>query len=154
MRVPTNTLFKNIQQYLRSNTTALSKAQEQVTTLKRINRLSDDVVGSVRLLDTRVAQERVTTHLSNIGQLSDNAGVLDTTLGDSSDLLARARELMVRESSEATSTPISRQATRTEILSIIDQLVSLGNTQQNGQYIFGGFRNDQPAFTSASVNVS
>src|SRR5690349_419220 len=148
MRVPTNTLFNNIQHYLRSNTSALSKAQEQVTTLKRINHLSDDVIGSSRLLDTRVAQERVTTHLSNIGQLSDDAGVLDSTLGSTSDLLARARELMVREASDATSTPISRQATRTEVLSIIDQLVALGNTQQNGQYLFSGFQNDKPAFSS------
>ena len=154
MRITQNFLNDSVQFFLRRNTSRLFDAQETVATQKRINRVSDNPVDASRLLDIKGAKNRIEQSLRTILRVTSLANLHDTLLGQAEQLIVRAKELLLTEANEVTSTPDSREAARLEIASITSQLVQLGNTRFDGSYIFSGFSVDTPAFADTTVGVT
>ena len=72
----------------------------------------------------------------------------ETALNSSSDILTRLKELSVQAAND-TLGPEDRKAVGTEMQALRDQLVSLGNTQDDsGNYLFSGTRVSTPAFAA------
>ncbi len=153
MRVTQNTMFNQLSRQLQGNTARLIQAQERMATQKRINRLSDNPIDGGRVIDLKGAVARSDQYLNNIERLTSVAGVYDTASGQLHDLLARSKELLVKESNEVTSTAATREATRIELSILSNQLVSIANTQFDGKYVFGGYRTDQPPFAEAAATL-
>lgn len=154
MRITQNSLFEQLRYQLQINAGRLLTAQERVATQKRFSRLSESPVEGGRVLDLATALARSEQYVKNIDRSSSLAGIQDTTLGQVGDLIARAKELLLQESNEATSTSSTREAARIEIAHLLSQLVQAANTQFDGQYVFSGFRTDTPAFADAAVSVA
>lgn len=149
IRVTQNSLFDSIRQQIAQNQQRLLAAQEAVSSGKRINRLSDDPVQGPRLLQVKSSQAKLDQYLRNLQRADSIANVYDAPLGQADDLLVRAKELLLGESNEVSSTPQTREAARLEIQTLTSQLVQIANTKFEGDYVFSGYAVNTPAFTDA-----
>lgn len=153
MRITQNTLFNGLRHHLMHNGNDLLRAQEVVATQKNINRLSDDAVASGRILNLNTSIARSRQFISNIERVTSLAEIQDSTLGQAADLVARAKELLLAESNEVTSTTQTREAARIEIAQLTMQMLHVANTSYDGQYIFSGFATQTRAFAEGAVNA-
>lgn len=146
MRVSSITIFENVTSNLGRVTEALWKANEVVSTTKRINRLSDDPVGLVTVLDLRSSLAGVEQMEKNIqmGRSWLTAG--ESALSQMESLLGDVKALAVQM---ANSTVGGAQRSNAAVLAdgYLRQLLSLANTDVGGRYIFSGTETDTVPFS-------
>jgi flagellar hook-associated protein 3 FlgL len=145
MRVATKTIYSNIIKYINNATEAMTKANEVAASGKRINRLSDDPVGLVTVLD-------LNSSLANIEQMESNIdmGVSWLTAGEAAltqveDLVTEAKTLCVEMASDTSDSSARANAVET-VDGYLREILSLANTQVGGRYIFGGTQTDTAPF--------
>ncbi|WP_313731599.1 flagellar hook-associated protein FlgL [Cohnella nanjingensis] len=126
---------------LNKNLNRMGSTQEQLTTGRKINRPSDDPVGITYALRYRGELAMNNQYQRNITQANSALEHVDTVLGQVNDLVARVKELTVKGISD-TSTPESRYAISQELSGIYNNLLTLGNDQLNGKFIFNGQKTD------------
>ncbi len=126
--------------------------QEQLATGLRIIRPSDDPVGAtaaIRMDDLLEAQDQ---YLKNIDNASKAMNLADSTISSMRDLINQAHTLGL-ENVGSTATAEQRSSAATLVDSIIGQLVTLGNTEYLGSYLFAGRDNNSPPFELSGNNV-
>lgn len=120
---------------------------EKISTLKRINRLSDDPIGSGRAVRTKDRLNAIQQFQQNVefskGYLEKTESALQTI----SDNLIRAKELSVAMSN-STYDGGSRSATAKEVKQLINEVVQAANTTYADRYVFSGFRISTPALSN------
>jgi len=137
LRVTQGMIQSQVVRNLNHNLNSMTNSQEQLTTGRRINKPSDDPVGITYALRYRSEIAMNDQYQRNITTATSSVEHVDTVLGQINELIARAKELTVQGVSD-TSTPESRVAIAKELDGIYSNLVSLGNEQLNGKYIFNG----------------
>jgi flagellar hook-associated protein 3 FlgL len=151
MRVANKTLYDNINSNLGRVTETLWKANQVVSTTKRINQISDDPIGLVSVLYLR-------SSLAGIEQLGRNiqtgrswleAG--ESALTQIQDLLTDTKALCVQMSS-ATVGASERSSAATVVDGQLRQLLSLANEEVGGRYIFSGSKTDTQPFSLDDEN--
>ncbi|HET7792322.1 MAG TPA: flagellar hook-associated protein FlgL [Rhizobacter sp.] len=154
MRLSTaNTFDASVESLIRRQT-ALSDAQEQLTTGKRVNRASDDPAAAARA-ERALAAELHTDATQRAVSASQNAMTLaESAMGDAVDLLQQIREAMVAAGNGSYS-DAERKAQADKITGLRNQLLSVANRQDGaGTYLFGGQAGDHAPFLDASGGVS
>jgi len=133
---------------------ALSTAQEQLTTGKRVNRASDDPAAAARA-ERALAAELHTDATQRAVNASQNAMTLaESALGDASDLLQQIREAMVAAGNGSYSDS-ERRGVAEKIAGLRNQLLAVANRQDGaGTYLFGGQAADHAPFLDAAGGVS
>ncbi len=136
-----NTMRKNIERV--DNT--IAKLRNQGTTGLKLNKASDDptIVGAV--LDTRNQIQNSERFENSLNLAGDAIDVADTQLDTIGNTLTRANEIALAGNSGSAS-EADLETYAGEVDHLIDQLVSVGNTRVSGNYIFGGYENQQPPF--------
>jgi flagellar hook-associated protein 3 FlgL len=81
---------------------------------------------------------------------SDELSSADNALGSMTDLLNRAKELALQMASDGY-TAAERASAATEARDLMQQAISLGNTQVAGRYIFGGTKDTKAPFDAAGT---
>ncbi len=152
MRISTHMLQQTALRGIDRSLQTLAQAQEQATTGKRVNTLSDDPVDASQIM-------RMNGALRDIDQFQRNATAASTRLSTEDVVLTHARDLVKQAQSVASSAASAavgsdeRNAAVTELQQIHDQLVSLGNTQVGDEYIFGGSQSTNPPFQANGAYV-
>jgi flagellar hook-associated protein 3 FlgL len=145
MRISSKTTYDAIKYQLARTAADLVKANEIVTSGKRINKLSDDPIGLVQVLSLRES-------LSNMEQLSRNVSTARTWLDGGETALDSAKDLitdmktLALQMANGTVGADERAAAAAQVEGTLEQIVSLANTQVSGQYIFAGTRTDTKPF--------
>jgi len=118
----------------------MENLQMENATLKKLNRPSDDPVGSAKVLEVR-------TDKVNNEQFQNNARLaqafLDNTdhaLEDLSEIVMRAKEIAIGQSSSASSTPQSRYGVAEEVNQLYQHAVTTANRRVGDRYLFGGYK--------------
>ena len=146
MRVPNKTLFDNSRYRLGGLTNDLYEANETMTSGKRINDISDDPVGISQVMNLKGT-------LSVMKQTATNIETGKSWLDGAQTALDSIKELVTSVKTEtsklisASSSASERQDAVERVEGILKEIVGLGNTRVNGEYIFGGTRMDKPPFT-------
>ena len=104
MRVTTQSLSTQIIDGLQQAYHRLAKAQEAVTTGRRINQPSDDPIGAVRVLGLRTLETSLDQFKRNIDTTQPFLQQADSVLGDVTDGLNRVKELALSMAND-TATP-------------------------------------------------
>lgn len=122
--------------------TALSKQadtlQTQISTGKRLQAPSDDVVAYQRLRGIAAATADATTDSANVSTAQGLLQQADSTLGSIGTQLTQAATLVL-QARNGTLSDTARQAIGTQLAGIAQSLASLGNTADTrGQPLFGG----------------
>lgn len=151
MRVPNISMYDTSTYQLNQITNNLNDANEVLATQKQINSASDDPIGLSQVLGLRFS-------IKNLEQLNKNVDMgiswlngSESALRSVSDQLIEAKLLVTQLANDSVSA--SERSDAVEIVDgIIDQMVSLGNSQVNGNYIFSGIRTNTRPFTFDDIN--
>ncbi len=150
MRVASKSVYDTVVFNLGNNTEGLSKANEVVSSTKRINALSDDPVGLTQALNIK-------STLDGIEQLGRNLDMGKSWLIASEsavtlvqDLITETKALSVQMAT-ATTSDAARSSAAGTIQNTFDEIVSLSNTEVNGRYIFAGSKTDAAPFSQSGT---
>lgn len=145
MRISNNMMANNIQAYLFDHTETLLKLQERISTGKRINRPSDDPVGTGQMLNYRKTISSLEQYNQNITDAKLHIQNVETILGTITDILMEAKEI----SSDIN--PAERDILADELVALREQVLQLANSRDKGNYIFAGDLIDTPPFDAAGT---
>ena len=123
---------------LQTSSARLAALQEQLSTGNQITKPSDDPAGTVKALELRGELKRNAQYARSSADATGWLSVADSTYGQITDLMQRARTLTTQGLNTGASTGASATAIANEISSIRDSIVTLANTSYNGQPVFGG----------------
>ncbi|MFW6146936.1 MAG: flagellar hook-associated protein FlgL [Thermodesulfobacteriota bacterium] len=150
MRVANKTMYDAMKHNLGAVTEGLYKANQVVSTGKRITALSDDPVGLTQVLTLKSA-------LSNIEQLRRNIDLgkswlaaSESALSQVQDIVSEAKALCV-EMATATTGAAQRSSAAETVSNMRDEIVSLANSDVNGRYIFAGSKTDTTPFDQSGA---
>ena len=115
----------------------LSLLQQKMSSGKELQTPSDNPYGVTRALQLRSDLESNRQYQRNATDANDWHAVTDTTLSHISDLVLRARDLVVQGASD-TLGPAGRQAIVSEFKQLVDSVKSEANTKVAGRFLFAG----------------
>ncbi|GKS59185.1 flagellar hook-associated protein 3 [Nitrospira sp.] len=145
MRVADSQILGLLTGNLARTRSSILSAQQQVATQKRVSQPSDDPVVYGQVLQERSELSRTDQWTRNIQFGTQRLQLADSTLTQTSSVLARIKELAVQARSD-TVNPENRQAIAQEVRQLQQHLVQLANSEVNGQAIFGGTKTDTPPY--------
>jgi flagellar hook-associated protein 3 FlgL len=145
MRVTMNMMYANTTWYVQQSQAAFLKAQEVLSTTKKINRPSDDPVGSARALDLRKTLSLLDQFDRNLGTASGFTQETETALSNVVSGLQSAQELAVGVSS-GTPNQGTFQAAAEQMDGIISEALRNMNSKYEDQYIFSGYQTQTQPF--------
>jgi len=151
MRVSNRFLYYQLVKDIGENTEKLFGLNSQISSGKRINQPSDDPIGLSRVLIYRSELNSFDQFEKSIDQAKNWLSRMDTIMMDADDLLARASELAVQQSS-ATATASTRDGAAEEIRQIREMMTSLANSKYANKYMFGGTMTQNLPFLSVDVD--
>lgn len=148
MRIADKMNYEQVNSGLQKNRNELSSLQNQAATQKRINKPSDDPLAATRVLAARTDIGASQQYIKNINQAKTFLEFSDQSLGELTEILVRAKELAIAQSSDAGANDATRKVTATEIEQLYGQAVQVGNRKIGDRFLFGGFKTTNPPFTT------
>ncbi len=145
MRVASKSVYEVVQKDLGTIAKDIFDANKVVASGRRINHLSDDPVGSMQALSVR-------SSLANMAQLDRNITMGTVWLDAGEAAVSHAQELITEarvlatQMATATVNSEQRMAAAGQVQNFLEEMVSLGNTQVNGEFVFSGTRTDVAPF--------
>lgn len=125
----------------------MNNANRIVSSGKRISDLSDDPVGLTQSLKIKSA-------LSGLDQMGRNISLGKSWLASSESALSQVQELISDakalsvQMASGTTGAAQRASASLTVQNILDEIVSLANTEVGGRYIFSGSKTDTTPFSS------
>ncbi|MBI5519532.1 MAG: flagellar hook-associated protein FlgL [Desulfovibrio sp.] len=146
MRVSTQMMYTQSTNYINNKLASLTDLNEQASSQKRINKPSDDAVGSATVLNLRSTLTSYDQYKENVATAQGWLSTSDATLTQVSTLLTRAKEL-AQEAATGSQSAENRKQISYEMRQIYEQLIALANTEYQGKSIYGGQKTDKNAFS-------
>ena len=132
-----NNIYNNVSFALRLHTKEMTQLQEQVSTGSRLNRVSDDSIAAYQVIGLNTQQSTLGNYIDNLSELIDTMDLSSTIIQDMVSVISEVRTRITQVSS-GVYTDDARQRTATGINELLEQIVTLANTEHMGQYVFGG----------------
>lgn len=148
-RVAQSTLSRTTLAGLQANLSQLQRTQEQLSSGRRINRMSDSPVDGATAMRVRAEHAATEQVGRNIAHGLSTLGTADGAFTSMSALLQRVRQLVVSGLND-TNGPTERATISGEIDQLKDGLLALANTQYLGRPIFAGTQDVTAAFDSTT----
>ena len=146
MRITSNMMMKGYLSNLNNNMSNLAEYQRQISSGKAINALSDDPVGLISLMSSRMKLEKNEEYTATVDTGQTWLKQTDTSAYELNELIQSAYET-VMEVSNDTYNGDDKAAAAEYIKQLRDQVLTIANSQANDKYIFGGYNVDKEPFT-------
>lgn len=146
MRIADKMQFEQVKNNIGKNRTQMSELQNQAATQKRVNKPSDDPLAASRVLTSRIDLQGNKQFGKNLTYARSFLEFTDQSLGELTEVLVRAKELAIGQSSDGASNEQSRRAVATEVEQLFNQMIAIGNRKLGDRFIFGGFRTQNSPF--------
>lgn len=147
MRISLRNQYSNFLYNLQNTQSRLMELNMQASSQKRINKPSDDAVGTARVLNYRDSLSAITQYQSNIDTAKGWLGLADETMMQASTILTKLKGL-AEQGATGTMTAKDRNASSYEVRQLMNQLLSLSNTEYEGSSIFAGQKVESSAFVA------
>lgn len=144
MRVTENTNYDTIRGSIGRSKSRLEKLQMQSATLKRINQPSEDPIGSAKLLEMRTEKVNNDQYLMNSKVAEAFLSNTEHALTELAEVLSRAKEIAIGQSSGASSNDDTRLGVAEEVKQLGLQAIATANRRIGDRYLFGGYKTTQP----------
>lgn len=149
MRI-TNTIIQNKAIHaMQHNLKGVVEAQTQASTGLKYSTFADDPHTQSEVMRNAGALRAIEQYQKNISDGTSRAALEDSILAQLGDVLSRARQVAIGESS-STATQQTRTAAKAEIDNLLEFVVGLGNTQYGDGYLFGGTFADVPPLSTSA----
>ncbi len=152
-RVTSSMLLGSAQRNLQTSMARLGTLQEQASSQKRLTKPSDDPQGVSEALQVRAQQRAAEQYARNIGDGEGWLTSIDGALKSSTNLLQRARNLVVQGSNSGGLSAPARESIATELESLRDELMKQANTKYLGQLVFAGNSTADTAFDASLTHT-
>jgi flagellar hook-associated protein 3 FlgL len=137
-------LQRSIQRYM--------QLQTDMSSGRRINAPSDDPTGTVKDLTYRKQLANVEQYQKNIAVAQNWTSTYDSILNEVNGFASSAKEIAVAMSN-GTYDATARAASASEVQSLFDQMMQMGNSELEGRRIFAGFQTKTKPFTATGTGV-
>jgi len=148
MRISENMKFNTIVESMFKSQDNYNKLSEQVGSLKKLNKPSDDPIGMNKVLNLRESKASIKQYTRNIEGSESWLTITESKLMAVSDILLKAREVAVAQGT-GTSSEVTRSSEAATIQQLTDELLSLANTKYGGSYLFSGTKSKDISFSSS-----
>lgn len=159
MRVTNTIIQRNATYTLQQNLQSMAQAQAQVSSGQKYTAFADDPQAQSSVMKTSSSLRALDQYSKNISDATSRANMEDSILQQLGDSVTQATQVAMQQGN-ATSTPSTRLAAKAQIDNLIDSVVSLGNTQYQGTYLFGGndvtdapLSNTPPFYTGTAADT-
>lgn len=151
MRVTDLTKQHAVVRNIQKNGNELQTLQENMSSGRRINRLSDDPLGATQAQDyrTKISYFDMLRHIT--GQTFVWLDRTESELQHVGDLISRTKTLVLAQANDSMDAA-SRKVTAEEVKNIIDALVQSGNSKIGKIFIFSGSKTLTKPLTGAKEN--
>ncbi|WP_138445236.1 flagellar hook-associated protein FlgL [Sinomonas susongensis] len=149
LRVTDQTMLSAAERRLGASQARLSSAQDAASSGQRITRPSDDPVGTAASLGIRAQIAANAQYKRNIDDGTAWLTTLDSTLGNVTDYLRKARDLAVQGGNGSLNQD-GKNALATQIDSLRGDLLAAANTKYLGRNVFAGTSDAAAAFTDGT----
>ncbi|MDO9536610.1 MAG: flagellar hook-associated protein FlgL [Bacillota bacterium] len=154
MRITHRMMTQSVTRNLTNNLASLEKTATQLSMGRLFDRPSQDPVGTYKVMRiTGTGLFRNEQYRRNIGEGITWLTVTEDALADTIDVMQRLRELAVY-TANGTFTAEDRKMVAPEVKQYLEHLISIGNTEVNGLYIFGGYHTQARPYTIDGDTVS
>jgi flagellar hook-associated protein 3 FlgL len=144
IRVTENTNFDTVRESIRRSKGRMEELQGQSATLKKLNRPSDNPVGSAKVLEVRTEKVNNDQFQMNAKMAATFLENSDHALSEISDILVRAKEIAIGQSSGASANEDTRLGVSEEINQLYLQAVATANRRIGDRHLFGGYKTNRP----------
>ena len=142
MRISTASAFDNTVANLQRRQEALSEAQVQLTSGKRLQRPSDDPAGAATVERALAAATRAESQQRALDAARNSMAQSESALGEAGNIMQQARELMVAGGNGSYS-DVERKTVADNLRSLRNDLLAVANRSDGaGRYLFGGQGSD------------
>lgn len=131
----------------------LMEAEEQLSSMKRVNRPSDDPFSTHEAISARGQVLLLTQYSKNITNVSGWVGATDTALSSVTDALQSVRTLAVSAANSYLDST-DRESIALQIDQQAESILQLSNQTFSGRYIFSGTRTSTEPFSLTAGGVS
>lgn len=156
MRITNSMMVSSLMMNLEKNLARMSRKQDEMASGKSVIRASDNPIEASKILKYK-------TDISELDQFARNTNdalswleITESSISDTGTVLQRLRELSV-QGANGTNTAEDTQKIAKEAENLRKQLISNGNFNFAGRYIFSGTQTDKPLFKddgSFNINVT
>ncbi len=140
MRVTEHTNYDTIRDSIQRSKERMENLQHQSATLKKLNTPSDDPVGASKVLEIRtdkVNNDQFQMNAKLAEAFLDNS---DHALAEISEVVVRAKEIALSQSSGASTNDETRVGVAEEVTQLYQQAVAAANRRIGDRYLFGGYK--------------
>lgn len=152
MRVTQGMLNNQLLRNINTNLNRINVHQNQLSTGRTINKASDNPVGISFSLRYRSELSANDQFASNIDTAISWLEYTDTMLNQASSVLQRTRELAVN-AANGTNPQSALDAIKSEVEQLYSQMVTIGNSEFNGKYVFNGQLTDKPPYQEGTAGT-
>jgi len=153
MRVNSSTAFQTSVSQLQQRQAALSRAQEQLTSGKRVERPSDDPAAAARAERALAAITRSDASQRALDASRNAMMLTESALGDVGEMLQKARELVI-SAGNGSLIDSDRRTIAEAIRGLRNDLLAVSNRSDGaGRYLFGGQGSDGPPLVDGATGV-
>lgn len=150
IRVSDNSTATNLASRINAQRGRISILEEQLASGKRINRPSDDPVGAEAVIKLRTSQKEIEQFQRTTETAQQKLIAADDSLNSYENLLQRVRTLVTQGLSDTATQP-AKNALATEIENLRGRILNLANSNYNGEYLFGGTRQNTPPYDQTTA---
>ena len=153
LRVTFNTLFRNTMRDVQRTGSEFARAQEQVSSGRRLQQASDDPAAAVTGLREREEIRAVDRYREANDSVDSRLRVVDSVL---SDIVTSLTTAQTRAAAGRTTilTPEQREAIALEIEGVREAVFTAVNTSYRGIYLFAGADTTSAPYTKTGATVS
>jgi len=153
MRISSAYAFESSLANLQRRQQVLSETQQQLTSGKRVQKASDDPSSAAQAERALASMSRSEARLRASGASRNAMQISEATLGDASEMLQQARELIVA-AGDGSYTDAERKTLGESLRGLRNDLLALANrTDGSGRYLFGGQGADSPPLVDTPTGV-
>jgi len=144
MRVTENTNFETIRNSIARTKGKMEGLQMQSATLKKLNTPSDDPISASKVLEMRTDKVNNDQFQMNAKMASTFLENSDHALSELAEIVVRAKEIALGQSSGASANEDTRLGVAEEVTQLYLQSVAIANRRIGERFLFGGYKVNKP----------
>lgn len=146
MRIATNQQTNTIINQINNANVLMGKYQTQVSTGKRYETMSENPAATTQVLSYNHILNQLNREQKDVSDAKSLLTSADTSLSTMNDAMSRINAIVLQSLNGTTDEKNMNQAAE-EVKGLLQSLVSLGNTDDDGRYIFSGSSTNTKPFT-------
>jgi flagellin-like hook-associated protein FlgL len=152
VRVTMSTIYNSIQNNLQSLAEDLQRINASMASGQKYQRISDNPVDVGAILGLTQEASQMEQYDRNLNAAKSWLSTTLSALQNISDVV-QASMALANQMATGTYNPSQRQAAAQQIQGYIEEVMQVGNTEFDGQYILAGYATDSPPFVEGDWQV-